>query len=355
MNRITAAMAVAGTALALALSSGSVLAADTDQQTTDPAKKYHFQKRADGSEWAETPWGRLGVARLATAPFPDDTRTTGFVSKRGTFPFAGHYDDNRVAIAVPRQLVGRPVRRVDLIVHFHGHLNECLRAVEQFQLGDQLAASGCHAVLVVPQGPKDVPDSSGGKLEKPGAFAAFVDELQGVLEKSGALASPKVEIRNIVLSGHSGAYRVMARILDVGGKWDQIREVWLFDAAYGNLDELALPGTAPASERKHLRSIFTDHLATENSQIMSRLYLAGARPAIVYDDLLTTGGTTAREAPAAEGALRKVRTPHASLEEILKAEPWLFIYTSLAHNDVIAARRYFERFARSSPFLEKAR
>lgn len=322
-----------------------------EQETTEPTKKYRFEKQPDGTEWAQTPWGKLGAAHLTTAPFPDDSRTTGFVTRKGNvFPYEGHYDDDRVAIAVPKQMLGRRTSSFDLIIHYHGHLNECLHAVEQFRLGEQLAASGCRAVLVVPQGPKFATDSGGGKHEKPQAFAAFIRELEGVIGRSGVLGTTQTKVRNIILSGHSGAYRVMGCILDHGGEWDRIREVWLFDAAYGKFDELALPGLVRDKGRpKYLRSIYTDHLAPENSQIMARLYLAGIRPAIVFDDLLTTEPQLVLRTAGG----REIRLPAKSLEELLAKEPYLFIYTSLTHNGVSTARRYFERFARSSPYLAK--
>ncbi len=347
------AAAIWGMTATLAWSQAAPTSATAETETTDPMKKYRFEKQADGTEWAQTPWGKLGAAHLATAPFPDESRTTGFVTRKGdVFPYEGHYDDDRVAIAVPKQMLGRRSGSIDLIVHYHGHLNECLHAVEQFRLGEQLAASGCRAVLVVPQGPKFATDSGGGKHERPQAFAAFISELEGVISRSGVLGTTQTKVRHIILSGHSGAYRVMGCILDHGGEWDRIREVWLFDAAYGKFDELALPGLLPdKAQPKYLRSIYTDHLAPENSQIMARLFLAGIRPAIVFDDLLTTEPHLVLRT----GGGREIRLPGKSLEDLLAKEPYLFIYTSLTHNGVSTARRYFERFARSSPFLAKVR
>ncbi|RMH25102.1 MAG: hypothetical protein D6691_10325 [Candidatus Hydrogenedentota bacterium] len=301
---------------------------------------------AERSQWGEAEWGTLGVAHLRTAPFPDDSRTTGFVSKRGVFPFKGHYDDDRVAFVIPKGF--RPSREVDLIVHFHGHYNQCVKAIAQFRLGELLAASGRNAILIVPQGPKDAPDSGGGKLEKPEAFRAFVEEALGVLQRNDFIPA-NAQVRHIVLSGHSGAYRVMAQILDHGGLTERIGEVWLFDAAYGFWDELAAPFAAPNST-KRLRSIFTEHLAGANVAIMSRLALSGAKFMVVSDDLLTTSGTP-REALEKRKFGRRKSAPADELVDLLRREPRLFIYTSLGHNDVMTARRYFELFARESPVL----
>ncbi|MGC8841939.1 MAG: hypothetical protein ACP5QZ_10890 [Candidatus Sumerlaeaceae bacterium] len=357
-------------AVGVVLVAQSTVARMTDElPTTHPAKKYHFVAADDGSEWAKTPWGRLGVAKLATAPFPDDSRTSGFVSKRGVFPYEGHYDDNRVAMAVPTQILeiasqtgarrgeaGRePLPQLDLIVHFHGHFNECLRAVEEFHLGEQLRDSDRLAILVVPQGPKYAPDNGGGKLEKEGAFAAFVAEVMDVIRRNEICGSKTTRLGRIILSGHSGAYRVMANILDHGGAWDQIAEVWLFDAAYGFFDELALPATFPEPPKKRLRSIFTDHLATENVQIMSRLCLAGEKLMVVHDEGLTTAGTYLTELQRRNASDRWASVGAEALDLILRQEPYVFIYTNLGHNELLFQRRYFERFARSTPNLRPAK
>jgi len=300
---------------------------------------------AERSQWGDAEWGTLGVAHLRTAPFPDDSRTTGFVSKRGVFPYQGHYDDDRVAFVVPKGF--RPSRQVDLIVHFHGHYNQCVKAIAQFRLGELLAASGRNAILMVPQGPKEAPDSGGGKLEKPDAFRAFVEEALSVLKRN-EFVPPDAYVRHIVLSGHSGAYRVMAKILDHGGLTERIAEVWLFDAAYGFWDELAAPFAA-ANSTKRLRSIFTEHLAGANVAIMSRLTLAGVKFTVVSDDLLTTSDTPRDVIQKRKFGPRN--SPTDELVELLRREPRLFIYTSLGHNDVMTARRYFELFARESPSL----
>jgi hypothetical protein len=332
--------------------------------TTHPVKKYSFVKAEDSSEWANTPYGKLGVARLQTAPFPDDSRTTGFQSKRGFFPYEGHYDDNRVAFVVPQEWRAngqkfstatqseRDATDVDLIVHFHGHMNECLNVVETFHLGEQLAASGKRAVLIVPQGPKYAPDSGCGKLEKEGAFAAFVAEAMQVLKRNETGIGPNARLNHIIVSGHSGAYRVIAKILEHGGEWDRIREVWLFDAAYGFFDELALPATSPSKNPKLLRSIFTDHLAPENAEIMSRVFLAGHRPAVVTDDLLSTRSAWLTKLQERAGKRESLPTLGEALEELLHQEPYLFIYTHLGHNELLYERHYFEHFARSSPNLQ---
>ncbi|MCX7017533.1 MAG: hypothetical protein WCK47_09845 [bacterium] len=331
-----------------ALICASFLFTTTDipaQETTMTTKRQHRPETE--TIWTTHPWGALGAARLEHAPFPDDTRTTGFSSKRGDFPREGHYDDNTVMIAIPRTF--KPGRTPDFIAHFHGHMNEARRAVEHYKLGEQLNASGAGAILIVPQGPKNAPDSSGGKLEKPGMFAKFMDETITLLVKEGKL--PKgARAGRIIVSGHSGAYRVLGMILDHGGMPQNIREAWLFDAAYGVLDELSAPFAPPTSAMR-LRSIFTDHLSTENIQLMSNISRSGSRIMVVEDDDLTTRGTDVESLKGMKFPGFRGGAGVDELVESLRHERVLFIHTRLTHDGVIADRRYFEKFARCSPNL----
>ena len=298
------------------------------------------------TEWTAQPWGEMGVACLATAPYPDDTRTTGYQSRAGVIPREGHYDDNSVAFVIPRGF--RASATPDLILHFHGHGNNCRKVVPQFRLGEMLEASGRNAILIAPQGPKDAPDSGCGKLEKPGGFAAFAAECMEVLAKEGRLPRGARPGR-IILGGHSGGYKVIGQILDHGGLADAVREVWLWDAAYGQLDEIAAAFVPPS--KRVLRSIFTDHLTTENIHIMSRLCLKGAMVGVFEDDLLSTAGMAA--AQLAEGKFHSIHAKPGKDEiaGLLRDHPLLFLHTTLTHNGVIMDRRYFEIWARESANL----
>jgi len=63
--------------------------------------------------------------------------------------------------------------RVDFVVHFHGWKNHVEAVLRHYQLIEQLMASRRNAVLVIPQGPCDAPDSFGGKLEDPGGLGGL--------------------------------------------------------------------------------------------------------------------------------------------------------------------------------------
>lgn len=311
---------------------------------------YAFSQDEQGStdtEMTKQPFGTMLTARLKTAPFPDDSRTTGYSTKGGVVPYEAHYDDNTVVFIIPAGF--RPSSAVDFIVHFHGHKNDARRVVGKYKLGEQLEASGRNAILIVPQGPKDSADSGGGKLEKPGAFAAFIKESIEVLQAAKQLPRD-AKPRNIILSAHSGGYRVLAFILDRGGLTPQIREAWLLDASYGNLDFIAAPFTVKTPARR-LRSVFTDHLMPENVELMSYLSLKDVRFAVVEHDDLTSAGTS-------EAVFKQMRF-HSSaaapgkdeLPSVLKKEPIFFMHTKLQHDQVPMGDKFFQKFAAESPFL----
>jgi hypothetical protein len=111
------------------------------------------------------------------------------------------------------------------------------RTLATFRIAEQLAASGVNAVLVLAEGAKDAPDSFGGKLEEAGVFSRLVADVLGTLKERGVVEKPRPG--SIVLAGHSGAYRVISFILLRGGLTDNVREVYLFDALYGELEKFA--------------------------------------------------------------------------------------------------------------------
>jgi len=141
--------------------------------------------------------------RFPEAPYPYSSRASGHVYEKKLYEAATHYADNTVAIFVPAGYT--PTASVDFIVHFHGWRNHVARALDEYQMRQQVAASGLNAILVVPQGPYDAPDSDFGRLEhEPGAFAALLNHLASFLVQQHVLTSTK--INRITLSAHSGGY-----------------------------------------------------------------------------------------------------------------------------------------------------
>jgi hypothetical protein len=121
------------------------------------------------------------------------------------------------------------------VFFFHGWNSTIDDEQQRFELYRQFSESGDNALLVLPEMARNAPDSYGGKLEEEGGFARMVDELLKVLLAEGEIRVARAGA--IVLAGHSGAYRVIAQILDHGGMTDNIREVWLFDALYDLTDQ----------------------------------------------------------------------------------------------------------------------
>ena len=89
-------------------------------------------------------------------------------------------------------------------------------------------------MLILPEGSLNAPDSSGGKLEEPGGFARFMAEAMAALKANGV--SGDARLGRVILSGHSGAYRVISAIVQSGGLPEAVRELYLFDALYGQTD-----------------------------------------------------------------------------------------------------------------------
>jgi hypothetical protein len=194
--------------------------------------------------------------------------------------------------------------------------------LKRYRLIDHLVASGRNAVLVVPQGPQDAPDSSGGKLADADGFRRFMDDVTAGLRQSGALRQTNFSVGQIILSGHSGGYKVIASILDRGGLAEAVCEVWLFDALYADTDKFV--AWMGRSSTGRLVNIYTD------------------------------GGGTKRETEALIATLKQRSTPFLAGEEAdLKADDlrrrgFIFLHTALAHNDVVETHETFKTFLESS-------
>jgi len=102
-------------------------------------------------------------------------------------------------------------------------------------LSEQFEAAGRNAILIFPEGPKNAPDSYGGKLENPAGFSLFINDVLQQLAHYKIIPQKKhfsVKDCKISLAGHSGAYRVISKII----QYNPIDELILFDALYGGND-----------------------------------------------------------------------------------------------------------------------
>ena len=203
---------------------------------------------------------------LPTAPFPHPSRTAGHTYQKKLYDAASHYSDSTVGLFKPPGYVDG--NTVDFIVHFHGWNNHVRQVFDRYNLAAQVARSNVNAILVVPQGPLDAPDSGDGKLELDDrGFARFMHDVTAYLNAQRLIGAQK--IGRIVLTAHSGGYGGAGGVLTHGGMNDRITDVILFDSAYGYFDAFA--DWAKSSPNNHLLSIFTDDTSTGNTHLMGLL------------------------------------------------------------------------------------
>jgi hypothetical protein len=164
--------------------------------------------------------------------FPDTGRINGHIYDSVLYNAKDHYSDNHVLMIIPKKL--KTNKTVDLVFWFHGWRNNIDRAAEFYKLTRQFIASKRNAVLVLAETAKNSPDSYGGKLEQPGMFRLLTNDVMQAL-KAGNYISDQIKPGNIVLAGHSGAFRVIAYILQNGEM--PVQEVFLFDALYAEVDK----------------------------------------------------------------------------------------------------------------------
>jgi hypothetical protein len=263
--------------------------------------------------------GELIVTQLTAAPFPHPKRANGYTNQAKVFPAAEHYSDSTVAIFIPKGF--RETGQVDFVVHFHGWRNNVAGVLGHYKLIEQLVESGRNAVLVVPQGPRDAADSFGGKLEDPDGFKRFMADVVDTLRQQSALKKKDLAIGQIILSGHSGGFEVMAAILDRGGLTDHVHEVWLFDALYGRTDKFL------AWIDRHLGrfiDLYTEHggTKTETEKLMAQFKQRG------------TACFAGKESDAKPVDLQTNKL--------------VFLYSDLPHDEVVHKRQEFREFLKTS-------
>ena len=257
--------------------------------------------------------GELLFLSSAHTEFPHPARDTGHTYGANFYSATEHYRDSTVGVFIPTDF--KPGLSVDVVVHIHGWFNNVESTFVQYHLIEQFAESRVNAILLVPEGPKNAPDSFGGKLEQPGEFSALIRDILKQLHRSKKISAEKVG--RIVLSGHSGAYRAMSFILQHGGLTDNISEVYLFDALYGQTEKFAY---------------WLDHSRGR------------------FLNIYTNDGGTRGESELLAADLKSWKIPSTTVEEdsltqrILKKNRIVFIHTLLEHNDVLSAHHTFRDF-----------
>lgn len=258
--------------------------------------------------WTQLPEGRLALPSFTSAPYPHASREQGYKN----YPRDPHYTDSTVGVFVPSGF--KPGKTVDFVVHFHGHNNHVSQVFTQFGLARQMQLSGLNAVLLVPQGPRDAADSGCGKLElSPTGLSDLLQEALKFLSLPG-------KVGRVILTAHSGGYKVTSAILARHEKVN-VTDVLLFDATYGGLPAFA--DWAAGSGSRRLVSICTDHLGHENAQLVALLQKKGQQPRVMLEEDVQPSDLRRR------GSL-------------------FVLTTTLEHNEVVSKRDYFGRWLATS-------
>jgi hypothetical protein len=131
---------------------------------------------------------------------------------------------------------------------------------------------------------------------------------------------------NIILAGHSGAYRVIAYCLMRGGLTPNISDVFLFDALYGHTEKYAY---------------WIDRFSGR------------------FINIYTNAGGTKNETENLMADLDGWKIPYRMFEDTvvtqndLTTNKVIFIHTELLHNEVIATKNQFRDFLSTSKLQKK--
>ncbi len=216
-------------------------------------------------DWNIFPGGRWAIYRSPNAPFPHSERMNGFRTEDGVFyPYKPHYADDSIVVVVPDSF-RETEAGTNLIIHFHGHMNDNLGALERYGMPRAMSAQKINALLVLPQGPYQARDSFGGKMEDEGGLKRLADDVLETMKQEGVLKEPR--LNKLIVSAHSGGYRSAAFALERGGLSGHITDVFLFDAFYGQQDRF-LDWLKGGNGVVHFA--YTPHLAKEHADFEKR-------------------------------------------------------------------------------------
>lgn len=263
------------------------------------------------------PLGTIFTPQFSSAPFPHPARSSGHTYGNKKYPSEKHYMDSTVAIFVPEGFT--PTDSVDIVIYFHGWYNNIDSACAQFYLLEQFYESSINALFVFPEGPKDAPDSFGGRIEEKNGLNNLVGDVLNYLQEKNVISTRTAG--RIILSGHSGAFRAIAFCLMRGGMTENISDVILFDALYGQTEK------------------FSHWIEHSNGRFIN---------------IYTNDGGTKNESENLMADLEGWGIPFFSEKETavtkedLRKNRCLFIHSDLSHNGVIAGRRQFRDYLMTS-------
>jgi hypothetical protein len=257
-------------------------------------------------------YGKLYRLSLSSSMFPHDERKDGHTYGEEFYSFEEHYNDSTTLVFVPNHVSLE--EEFDVVLFFHGWWNNVDSSLVNFHLAEQLYESRRNAILVLPEGPKNSADSFGGKLEESGQFKKLIEEVLSSLPTSTIKHS---ESFNYILAGHSGAGRVMAYILMHGGLTEQIKEVYLFDGLYEQVEK------------------YTYWLDNYKGRFIN-IYTPNAGTKYLSENLMVSLNAW------------NIPFKHISSDEfkddVLRNGRIIIIESQLGHNEVISSQNQFRRF-----------
>jgi hypothetical protein len=254
------------------------------------------------------------------AMFPDTARANGHNYNGKHYDAATHYSDSSILVYVPKNFSSKG--KLNLVFWFHGWGNSIDTTCKQYQLLEQFDASGRNAVFVFPEGPKNAPDSYGGKLEQPAVFQQLTSQVIDQLVSNKIITKLQpfdIGRYDITLAGHSGAYRVISRIINRS----PVNEVILFDALYGGNDAYLQWLSNPANR---FINIYTKDGGTYDNSLF-----------------ILKKSTDSLHVPAL-GMVEADLT-----EQVLRSNNKLFIFSEQSHNGVITYQQNWTRFLKYTP------
>lgn len=261
--------------------------------------------------------GEVIIENFINAPFPHSKRIDGHKYKDKIYPQQIHYNDSSAAIFIPKKF--KQAKQTDFVFYFHGWWNNIDTAIVMHKLIEQFNESNKNAILVIPEVPKNAPDSFGGKLEDSLGFKKFVDELILKLFTKNKIKTKN--IGNIILAGHSGAYRVISFILHWGGFSKNIKEVFLFDGLYANREKFL--NWLDKYDGK-LINIYTENGGTKEET------------ALLKDEIICASLSIT------------IKSEDETTFDIIKKNKIIFVNSSLGHNDVIHIKKNFMKYLQAS-------
>ena len=215
--------------------------------------------------WEKSDLGETAFVPMKAAPYPHPSRDKGYTYNKTDFstrPALLRQHRRPVHSArVP------PYAKVNVLVYLHGWSNNVRKAIAEYKLREQIAASGQNIILIFPEGPRDATDSGCGKLEDKDGLKQLVEESLATLHAAGKIDHET--IGHVLIAGHSGAYKGLACCADHGGLEAELAGVCLLDSSYGNLEMFV--NWVQKHPKGRFFSIFTDHLSAQNVYLFTHM------------------------------------------------------------------------------------